>query len=241
MANRPDPRYSNPDFDKRITALPGMKATSSGTGVDTGSLQRGYIIQDLGYGPTPYTQYSVKFLYNPSVVEVTHQNDPNSSPASLPQNRRDPLTKNETINIPITSSVGFALLFDRTYELWNAGATYSEPYLIGTTTDVSKVGVWADIAAMYRLVGILQQEAVALPNTNPKGNVPVELFPSGSIGPMPMTPCTVYFGGQNALSFHGYINNLSVQYTHFSQLMVPFRCTVQVSMQLTTSNPWTWQ
>lgn len=55
---------------------------------------------------------------------------------------------------------------------------------------------------------------------------------------MPLTPITVYFGGKDSLSYRGYVSSLELQWTHFSQLMVPMRCTVGVTMNLMTQNSW---
>ena len=231
MAQKSD-RYSNPPFDDRIYSLSGLESTAKGTGVSTGDLQRGYMIQDKGLGKI---RYSTRFLYNPSVVVVSHSTDVANSSSLVPQNYRNPLDIGRP-NLPLMATVTFNLLFDRTYELWNAGA--ENPNKLDFTTSPSKAGVRVDVDSLYRVVGIYQPVATPLPNTNPD-NTPATLFSNGSPGPMPVTPLTVYFGGENSLSYHGFVTSLDVQWTHFSQLMVPMRCTVGVSMSLMTTKTWT--
>lgn len=194
-------------------------------------LLRGYMIQDKGVGPV---QFSVKFLYNPSVVQVSHQTDVTSAPT--PQNYRNPLDKGNW-NIPLSASVSFNLLFDRTYELWSNKAETSTGDL---TRGPEKVGVRTDVEALYRVIGILQPNAEVekTPRDGPSADTPTYLYRNGGPGPMPLTPVTVYFGGPDSLSYHGYVMSVDVQWTHFSQLMVPMRCTVGVSMNLVTQNRW---
>lgn len=245
MAQQTD-KYSNPAFDNRIYTLPKLQTTAPGTGVSTNDLQRGYIIQDAGYN-APGVVYSARFLYNPSTVTVTHSSDPTSSGAITPQQFRNPLDTSKP-NLPLQTTVAFNLLFDRTYEMWDAGAPNPNPY--DRTASPSQVGCLVDVAALYRVVGILQP-TVSQPPTMPKGVLSksgaanfgkgpyiTSILNQGSIGPLPMLAVTAYFGGPNSLSYHGYVNNLTVQWTHFSQLMVPFRCTVNVSMLLITDTKW---
>ena len=46
-----------------------------------------------------------------------------------------------------------------------------------------------------------------------------------------MTPVYVYFSA-NVLRYFGYISSLDIEYTHFTQNMVPNRATVGVSLTL---------
>ncbi len=220
---------SNPPFDKRISTLVGLQNVIQGP--DVSQLVRGYMIQDPGLGRV---QYSVQFLYNPSVVQVSHSTDPASAPT--PQNYRNPLDKGSW-NIPLATSVSFNLLFDRTYELWSrSGPVDPKDFTQGS----GEAGVRVDIEALYRVVGIYQPVAVQPPTTSPN-TTPSNLYSNGEPGPMPLTPVTVYFGGPNSLHYRGYVNSLDIQWTHFSQLMVPMRCTVTVSMNLMVPQSSSWE
>ncbi|MFI0265650.1 hypothetical protein [Streptomyces luteogriseus] len=218
---------SNPPFDERISSLSGLQSVFYGPQVS--QLSRGYIIQDPGIGRV---QYSVRFLYNPSIVQVSHQTDAANAPVT-PQNYRNPLDKGEW-NIPLSASISFNLLFDRTYELWKKSGPKSPTDF---TQGSGEAGVRVDVEALYRVVGIYQPTAVQPPTTSPS-TTPSNLYSNGDPGPMPLTPVTVYFGGPRSLSYRGYISSLDVQWTHFSQLMVPMRCTIGVSMNLMTKNSW---
>lgn len=237
MAQKTSP-YSNPRFDNRVYSLRFLEATAPGTGVSTGDLQRGYIIQEKGLDKV---RHSLRFLYNPSVVTVNHQTDVANSISITPQNYRNPLDTGQW-NIPLSASVGFDLFFDRTYELWDAGAP--NPNDMDATTAPSQAGVRTDVDALYRMVGIYQNSVYDQDRARPPFSTstdPIRIpkyIVNGDMGPMPLTPVQVFFGGRNSLTYKGYINQLQVRYTHFSQLMVPMRCTVEVSMNLMTQNSW---
>lgn len=240
MANANE--YQNPPFDVRTYSLTGLTPANSGV------LQRGYITQNysLTGGGVIFT---TRFLYNPSLISVSHSTDVASSNAVMPQVYRNSLDTS-TPNIPVNATVAFALLFDRTYELWDPASNPPNPY--DTALAPGLAGVVADVAALYRTVGIMtptvvngsitgQQNSLATQYNTSHIPVPsgrTALLGQGAIGPMPLTPVTVYFGGQNSLSYSGYVNSLSIDYTHFSQLMVPFRCTANVSLQIIPATSW---
>lgn len=231
-------KYSNPKFDDRIYALSGLKATAKGTGVSTGDLQRGYMVRDSDY-LSGSIQYSLQFLYNPSEVVVNHNTDVTSSAAITPIAYRSALDIAKP-NVPLNATVGFNLMFDRTYELWNSGARANSLY--DWDDEPSLAGVKVDVAAAYRVVGILtpKTQSVPLPHTsNAQPGTTQTIVRNGSPGPMPMTPMQVFFGGSNSLNYRGYISTLSVTYTHWSQLMIPMRCTIGVTMSLLVPKDWT--
>jgi hypothetical protein len=221
---------SNPPFDERVTTLTGLQDVFYGPKVS--QLSRGCIIQDAGLGRI---QYSVRFLYNPPEVDVNHSTDAASAPVT-PQNYRNPLDKGAW-NIPLATTVSFNLYFDRTYELWSkSGPVDPNDYTQGS----GEAGVRVDVEALYRVVGIFQPTAVQPPTTSPN-TTPSNLYSNGDPGPMPLTPVTVYFGGPRSLNYHGYISSIYLKWQTFSQLMVPYRCTVGVSMNLITANKNTWE
>lgn len=233
-------KYSNPRFDDRIYALSGLKATAKGTGVSTGDLQRGYMVRDSDYNSGD-VQYSLQFLYNPSEVQVSHNTDVTSNAAIAPQSYRNQLDTAKP-NVPLNATVQFNLLFDRTYELWNASARANSLY--DWDDEPSLAGVKVDVAAIYRVVGILQPKTQPVPNPHTSSSDPgtsQAIIRNGSPGPMPMTPLQVFFGGSNSLNYRGYVSALNITYTHWTQLMIPMRCTIGVTMSLLVPKDWVAQ
>lgn len=229
--------YSNPKFDNRIYSLSGLKATAAGTGVSTGDLQRGYMVRDKDYY-NGSIQYSIRFLYNPSEVTVSHNTDVTSNAAITPSAYRNQLDTAKP-NVPLNAIVQFNLLFDRTYELWNSDARTHNIY--DWDDEPSLAGVRVDVAAMYRVVGILQPKVQTIANPHTSSADPgttQAIIKNGTPGPMPMTPLQVFFGGTNSLNYRGYVSALTVDYTHWSQLMVPMRCTIGVTMSLLVPQDW---
>lgn len=230
-------KYSNPRFDNRIYSLSGLKATAKGTGVSTGELQRGYMIRDSDY-LLSNPQYALQFLYNPGEVQVVHNTDVTSSAAIQPQSYRNQLDTAKP-NVPLNATVQFNLLFDRTYELWNASARAHTYYDLDDEPSLS--GVKVDVAAVYRVVGILTPQTRSVPNPHSSGADPgmtQAIVKNGAPGPMPLTPMQVFFGGSNSLNYRGYVTSLTVNYTHWSQLMIPMRCTIGVNMSLLVPKYW---
>lgn len=231
-------KYGNPKFDSRIYSLTGLKATAPGTGVSTGDLQRGYLVQDTDY-LIGNVQYSLQFLYNPSEVQVSHNTDVTSTAALVPQAYRNPLDSAKP-NIPLNATVSFNLLFDRTYELWDSATRAHSLY--DWDDEPNLAGVKVDIAAVYRVVGILQPKTQTVANPHNSINDPGTsqvIIRNGAPGPMPMTPVQVYFGGSNSLTYRGYVSALSIDVMHWSQLMVPMRCTIGITMSLLVPKDWT--
>lgn len=237
MAQRTS-KYSNPRFDDRIYTLSGLKATAKGTGVSTGELQRGYMVQDSNF-LTGDVQYSLQFLYNPSEVQISHNTQVTSDAAITPKAYRSSLDIAKP-NVPLNATVQFNLLYDRTYELWNSASRAHSPY--DWDDEPSLAGVKVDIAAAYRVVGILQPRTRTVANPHSSSSDPgvaQAIVRNGSPGPMPMTPMQVFFGGVNSLNYRGYVSSLTVDVTHWSQLMVPMRCTIGVTMNLLVPQDWT--
>ncbi|MFD4858435.1 hypothetical protein [Streptomyces atratus] len=231
----------NPPFDPRVTTLTKLMPVNNR---NVSGIARGFIIQDKGVGDVPYM---VNFLYNPPSVKVSHQTDVASSVSVTPQAYRNPLDKGNW-NIPLSATIGFNLLFDRTYEMWGGPQVPNAGDYTGWVPQTH--GVWVDIAALYRVVGIIQPKDNAVTNSPLRPGVPTSpyvdhssdgltsLISNSNPGPMPLTPVTVYFGGVDSLSYHGYISSIELDWTHFSQMMVPMRCVVAVSMNLMTQNSW---
>ncbi|MFH9606855.1 hypothetical protein [Streptomyces sp. NPDC017448] len=232
---------ANPPFDSRVTTLTNLTPVNNH---NASGIARGFIIQDKGVGDV---QYMLNFLYNPPAIKVSHQTDVTSSVSITPQAYRNPLDKGNW-NIPLSASVSFNLLFDRTYEVWGRSKVSNPGDLTGWTPQDH--GVWVDVAALYRVVGIFQPKANRVTNSvlrpgtvrppyvdNSNDFLPT-LISNGDVGPMPLTPVTAMFGGVHSLAYHGYISSIELDWTHFSQMMVPMRCVVGISMNLMSQNSW---
>lgn len=217
-------RYANPGFDPRISSLANLQATSEGTGVNTGDLQRGYMITDKGYA-SGNIQYAARFLYNPSEIDESHSVDLQSNTVITPQQYRGADTGD--YNVPVNASVSFNLYYDRTYELWDASPQAPR---YDMSANPNQRGVLVDVEAIFRVAGIYRPVTGALP-PEPK-SAPPSILSNGPMQPMAAIPSTVYFGGSNSLQFRGYIGSLSISWIRFSQLMVPMSCVVSVTYQL---------
>lgn len=194
--------YLNPPFDSRIYTVKFLSSDGSSK-----ALSRGYIEESkqatIKHSGTPY---QIRFLYNPSILDLAYA--VNGSP---PPNN-DTLTGPQ--GLPIGTGQGtmnFSLLFDRTYEKWDSKYAH---------TTVGTKGVTVDIDAFRSFVNIV-------PGPGIKGG-------SNNVaqGFMIPNPAFFHFGGLGSMLFYGYITDLSIEITHWTQDMTPVRCTVGVSVLL---------
>uniref|UniRef100_A0AAU3I986 Uncharacterized protein n=1 Tax=Streptomyces sp. NBC_01393 TaxID=2903851 RepID=A0AAU3I986_9ACTN len=216
----------NGSFDPRITTIPTI-AREGGT--YNQNLTRGWVIQESA---VKGTRYRCNFLYNPSVVSVSHVINTN---VLADQNAIDPndVSQKSGAILPLQSSVSFSLLFDRTYELWDS------THISGDTRyDVATMGVAYDVLALYKITGIASTVSIksdgqaddhVTETSFSKGS-----FTKGATGPMLWVPVYVVFGEH--LDYYGVIQELDVQYTHWTTNMVPSRCQVSITMQLLPKN-----
>ena len=237
--------FSNPPFHPNILNINNSYKAgnnnsvnpplASGFGYNSGgNLQRGRLITDLA----PYSSaagekasviYQVNFLYNPSTISESRSIDMNND--ALPAQYRyqgDPGQYKMVLN----TTVGFSLLFDRTFELWDSS------YL---NTDAGKYGVRADVEALYNLLGINYSASNTAANTGAGTGGPSNMANVTVQGAMMVRPCHRYFGAtdQWSLSYYGFITNFNVTWTHFTSAMVPQRCAVDIAfnaLPITTSN-----
>lgn len=187
----------------------------------TGSLHRGLLVAGAGIaGNTGQVQYKVNFLYNPSTISESRSIDLNNGVLpSYARNPDDPGTYATSLN----TTVGFSLLFDRTFELWDGSYRSTQPGIYGVRTDVE---------AFYNLLGI--NTPVVQTNTQTQA-APPAINPSKVInvvqGPMQFIPTNLYFGdnSKGALSYFGYVSGMDITYTHFIANMTPSRCAIDIS------------
>lgn len=201
--------YINPPPDKRLNSI----LSKTGSTLRQGLIQQtdDWVKSRGGVGVRRQRfPYTCRFLYNPPVVNVSYGIDMGALSAGQ-------LTAEQLTADPVyagMTSVGFSLLFDRTYEMM--GPTH-------TAGDLRQVGVYRDIAALENVVGVrdglIDGEEVMLGNMKA---VPVYiLFGGGGTGR----------GSVPGLAFAGVIQSLNVTYTLFSQNMIPMRATVEVGFQ----------
>lgn len=201
--------YINPPPDKRLNSI----LSKTGSRLRQGVIQQtdDWVKSVAGTGVQRQRfPYACRFLYNPPVINVSYGVDMGvTATGSL---RPEQLTADAVY--PGSTSLGFSLLFDRTYEMM--GPTQ-------TAGDLRKVGVYRDIAALENVVGAREIEK----GTN-----------KAVLSNMKAVPVYILFGGGGSgkssipgLAYAGVINSLAVTYTLFSQNMVPMRATVEIGFQ----------
>lgn len=203
----------NEPFHPHITTLKGLQHLSD----NSSTLSRGYIkiAPDPTYKVTPAY---VSFLYNPSMVSTNYGLD--TGDGLIPPYLRSADQNQGTYRVPLNQTVAFSLLFDRTYELYDAGWAKTGP---------GQFGVEYDVMAFKKLVGIYDK--AALSDKTELQHVQASDVQNGGV--MLWTQVLVYLGDTNrSLRFYGVIQSLAIDYTHWTQLMVPQRATVSVSLTL---------
>lgn len=229
----------NPPFHPNILNLYGRKLgiTNAGYGRDNPIVDlpvdtvRGVANDELYRGlmvTRPTTggyaqQYRVNFLYNPATIHESRSLDLNND--VLPTYARNPDDPGQYAT-GMNTSIGFSLLFDRTYELWDKAYA---------GTEAGTFGVMADVNAFYNMLNINQQVTVTPPQAI-GGSVPFSSTSYGQIvqGAMTAVPVDLYFGYKSpgALKYFGYITQFDVTYTHFTQKMVVQRCAINIGFQV---------
>lgn len=226
------PIVDNGPFDPRITSIPFLESlawTSSGwqsAPSSAAKLTRGFIITEQPIGGA---RYRCNFLYNPSVINLSHMID--ASLATDPNSRNPNDVTAGHLLAPMQQSLTFTLLFDRTYEMGDPSKLYGD-----AARQVPMLGCGYDVLSLYKMTGIatpltydssgnLQTDATSMDNSFNKG-----MFAGGPAGPMIQNPVYAVIGA--SLSYYGFISELDVQYTHFTQQMIPFRGQVGVTMTL---------
>ncbi|MFJ3271009.1 hypothetical protein [Streptomyces sp. NPDC086776] len=218
------------NFDPRIRSIPSYLPGEKGSNF---GLMRGYMVTAFPKGAKSKSNnfYMLNFLYNPGEVRVSHSTD--AANEVMPPYTRSDLDEGVPL-VAAGGTLGFELLFDRTYEM-------SDPTKFNTVEGT--YGVMADIHVLYNLVGInTSQEAQATDGQDKptSGNV---------IGIMQMSPVWIRFGqarhsfkdklpNLSRMEYFGYVNSTDITYTHFTQRMMPSRCAVGVRVTLMSSYGW---
>ncbi len=198
----------NPKFDPRILNLPMRQVSQGYGGTKDSTLYRGAMVART---ERDNFKYKVNFLYNPSTITESRSIDLNNQ--VLPDYARVPGDTGD-YQTALNTTVSFALLFDRTFEMWDS--KYQ-------TTDVGTFGCSVDTNAFFNLCGINTKQEVPGIRGGKAQNMVVQ-------GPMAAVPMDLYFGygSPGGLHYFGIVTSLGVTYTHFSQQMVPVRCAVDI-------------
>ena len=225
-----------PRFDVRIATL----AFPLSGGV-SGPIERGFLIWDQvlpGYKPGSQRHAAVHYLYNPSTVASYMIADPTAQAALNFPNPGD----TAQLAIPLSQTVEWSIMFDRTYELntdaFDAHGNVKNPGKYAQN-DPRTIGVQADVLQMLQFIGVLTTysygtaQAAGLLQGLTAENANQNL--STSSGIMQLVPCYAYFGNaglKNNVAYYGYITELDIQFTHWTQYNVPERCVIDINMTL---------
>lgn len=213
----------NPEFDARITSSGAVDADGRFKAARS-KLYRGRIesAPTPGYG-IQQAIYQLQFLYNPTTVE--HQSGMDPQYLGIQIANSDPNARGDaSAFMQISQNISFNLLFDRTYETWDKSKT---SYL-------AQWGVLADIKVLYAMLGMFSTTDGLTITDQGKVVDPQAVQQITPGAAHQFQPVWAVFGP--LLKYYGIITNFNVQYTHFTQAMVPNRCAVQIGMQLIPKN-----
>lgn len=231
-----------------------MKIASPLSGVNGGpdlpvtTIQRGYIVQAkpfAGYKSGTAGLHVFNFLYNPSSFSASFQVQTSGVATSYlfsdPSDAANPVA-------PTNNSVSFTVLFDRTYDLWQSYNTDGTSKYAGSQTmktggnDARVVGVQADIWQLMYLTGMFQTGQQI--NADNSGTSQVGTILQGTYGDssgafsttagfMEMVPCWLNLNPSSGVTqYYGYISYWDYTITHFTQYMIPMRCSIDITMTL---------
>lgn len=199
--------YINPPHDARMNSILKHYNSKLTHGI---MQQHDSLLQGTG-NPQKYP-YAVRFLWNPT--NITHTISLDSDFKT--QYKLEPADAAAVAIGAGSGSIGFRLLFDRTYEV-AYGPNKS------SSRDLRRVGVYADVAFIERIMGVVSSQVDALGQQvfQPAQLIPVNFLFGGGYG---------LRGGAVGLKYVGYITQASINYTQFSENMVPMRCEVDISV-----------
>lgn len=191
----------NPAFAKEIYNVGGMNKAFNGGKLTRGYIEEADVVADkMG---RKGKNNRIDFLWNPSTVSLNYT-------ATFDKQTPETLAENDTgslLGIQF-GTLEFSLLFDRTFEIWQAK---------GTPAAVQ--GVAVDIDAFRKYVGLL-----------PGGG-----FNKGKeLSVMAPIPSFFGFGALNSVLYYGWMTGFNVQITHFTQGGIPMRAAIGVTATLTT-------
>lgn len=217
--------YTQPPFSDQLSTLAYPLTNGPAAGA---TLQTGYMVWAPPYIPGYGSTAVIQYLYNPSTVSSDYNIADATAQAAL--NFPNP-GDSANLAIPLSQTATWSLMFDRTFEVWGAYNTDGLPSGSSSSTDPAVIGVQADVLAFMQFTGM--QSNYSSTTTNGTAGTVASL--SASTGIMQLVPCWAVFGNSNVtngLLYYGYINEWSVQYTHWTQYNVPFRAVISVNFTM---------
>lgn len=198
---------------------------------------RGFMVWDTALcaaaGYSPNDPPAVSFLFNPSTVQASYSLSASSAQSAMIFG----VTTGSGGSVPfvgLQQQMSFTMLFDRTYELNTTGANI----------DTQFMGVEVDVRQMKQFTGMFSAQTAKSGFYTSGQNLPPnqQIIQSDGTGQGPqqgvmlLMPSYCYFSGTQSVggtsSYYGYVDSWDVQYTHFSNSMIPIRCVIDVSYTL---------
>lgn len=261
MANNPN-LLIQPPFDARIRKYHSPMGTDSGAlqrGYMVWDAKGGPFTPAYVGGPFGDGRDMINFLYNPSTIstDFTIANGSLQAGMMFPLGGTTPI-----LATPLQQSVSWQLYFDRTYELnygTGGGAgngKQNDPGVLGVQADVVQFMQFTGMLSGSTANLIQSYANAASGGATVTGGIGETVSAAqyasaiGNGGIVQMVPAWVYFGNAGAavasantpstnfnavalqLAFFGFIQEWSVQYTHFTENMIPIRCVVSVNFTM---------
>lgn len=203
----------------------------------------------------------INFQFNPSTISSSYA----VANASLQAAMLYPVPgSTSTLLAPLQQNVSFDLYYDRMYELnFGTGANgagtglANDPAVIGCQADVLQFMQFTGMFANLNSTANQDVLTGAIGSTSPTSGTQVtsgQLSAAlGSGGIEIMIPTWLFFSNltqspalnkaqansvaalNSQLKYYGYIDSWSVEYTHWTQSMVPIRCVISVSFTMLPS------
>jgi hypothetical protein len=187
-------------------------------------------LSGLGYAGGPYNGRAVfNFQYNPQTISASFATETTTAQASMIYNAPG---ASDILAIPLAQSVSWTLYCDRTYDV-----NYRKPN--NTVNDSAVIGVQADVIQLMQFTGMLSSMSGGTPGKGPsvnKGGTMVNVFAwvyfGAAVPPAGSHPSTIF---ENRLGYYGFVQGWNVDYTAFTQNMVPYRATITINWQMLPS------
>lgn len=207
---------TNPPFDRRIGTRGAVDKNGKFITTTRSAVRRGYMVTDKP--GSNGKRYMVNFQYNPT--SFSHAASVQAEiPYLHPTGDDGGSGQGSGVMAFIADSgqsVDFSLLFDRTYETWESTGGGA----------ANRMGCLADVKTLYAMLGMYYSSVPEFGGGAVEDAIDnVNFSPTGVLTPVPLW---IYFG--QYVQFYGLIQSVNVNFTHFTQKMVPVRCAVNLNM-----------
>jgi hypothetical protein len=232
-----------PPFDPRL-----QHGSQNPLGIGTAAFDRGFMVWDTSLtataGYSASDPPSVSFLFNPSTVQASYSLSDSTAQAAMIYGVAS--GGNSIPYVGLQQQMNFTIMFDRTYEVqWPPGgiAQYAGQDVVemGCEVDVRQIKQFTgQFSASAGNSGFYTSSSGTTAGATALGTGQTITQATGiGIGPqqgiMLMMPSFCYFGSSIAggtSQYYGYVDSWNVQYTHYTNLMVPIRCVVDIEYTL---------